>query len=81
VLKTIAGEVSNKLHISLMSQYHPNYRVYEHPRLGSTVSPKDYYAVVEAMADLGFTRGWVQEMSSAANYMPDFRKKHPFEKT
>lgn len=81
VLKTIADKVSNRLHISLMSQYHPNHRVHEHLVLGNTVKPKDYYAVVDAMAELGFSRGWVQEMSSAANYLPDFRRKHPFEKT
>jgi len=80
VLETIAAEVSNKLHISLMSQYHPNYRVDAHAKLGNTVKPRDYYKVVDAMADLGFTRGWVQEMSSAPYYLPDFRKKHPFER-
>ena len=79
VLKTIASEVSNNLHISLMSQYHPNYRVHDHAKLGNTVSPKDYYKVVNTMSDLGFTRGWVQEMSSAPYYLPDFRRKHPFE--
>jgi putative pyruvate formate lyase activating enzyme len=80
VMETIAGEVSNKLHISLMSQYHPNHHVYYHPELGKTLKAKDYYKVVDAMEKLGFSKGWVQEMSSAANYLPDFRKKHPFER-
>jgi len=78
VLETIASEVSNKLHISLMSQYHPNHRVKDHAKLGNTVKPKDYYKVVDAMTELGFSRGWVQEMSSAPYYLPDFRRKHPF---
>ena len=80
VMETIAAEVSNKLHISLMSQYHPNHHVYDHPKLGETVRPRDYYKVVDAMDKFGFSRGWVQEMSSASNYLPDFRKKHPFER-
>jgi len=28
---------------------------------------------------LGFYKGWVQELQSAANYKPDFEQEHPFE--
>ena len=79
VLEVIANQISNKLHISLMSQYHPNPYVIEHPELQRTLKPKEYYAVVKTMADLGFTRGWVQEMDSPLHYRPDFIKDHPFE--
>lgn len=79
VLKAIAEEVSPNLHISLMSQYHPNPFVQNHSELGDTVKPRDYHKVVEAMTELGFTKGYVQEMTSAWHYNPDFRKQHPFE--
>ncbi|MFO8130406.1 MAG: radical SAM protein [Bacteroidales bacterium] len=79
VLRMIAREISTNLHISLMSQYYPNPRVMDDPSLCKTLHPGDYYRVVEAMEALGFTKGWVQEMSSARTYNPDFRRQHPFE--
>jgi hypothetical protein len=31
------------------------------------------------MHNLGFRNGWVQDMESCQNYLPDFTKKDPFE--
>jgi hypothetical protein len=31
------------------------------------------------MENLGFRNGWVQDLDSYENYMPDFRKENPFE--
>ncbi|MFC2107393.1 radical SAM protein [Bacteroidota bacterium] len=79
VLKMIA-DVSLKLHISLMSQYQPNIYVKDIPGLSGTVKSEEYYEVVDFMQQAGFTNAYIQEMSSAANYNPDFRKNHPFER-
>jgi len=79
VLRTIAEQVSPKLHISLMSQYHPIPFVSEHRYLRRTVSPAEYRRVTEAMAGFGFNNGYIQELSSAYNYNPDFRNEKPFD--
>ncbi len=80
VLRIIAEEVSAGLHVSLMSQYHPNQYVRDIPGLSGVLSPKEYYEVVGFMQESGFTNGYVQEMDSSAHYNPDFGRDHPFER-
>lgn len=79
LLETIAGELSVNIHISLMSQYYPTVNVRNHRLLNRTLTEREYMSVVNAFHKLGFSRGWVQELSSYEYYSPDFRKKHPFE--
>ena len=79
VLRTIATELSNELHISLMSQYYPTEKVQQHGFLGRVLKPKEYNMVVRELEYLGFENGWVQELSSHDNYRPDFKEEHPFE--
>jgi putative pyruvate formate lyase activating enzyme len=79
VLRTIAGELSPGIHISLMSQYHPTFEVRNHPVLKRPLNSKEYYEVAEEMERLGFRNGWLQDMDSYRNYRPDFRKEYPFE--
>lgn len=79
VLEIIAGELSPGIHLSLMSQYHPTFHARNHPLLNRPLSREEYYTVVDAMEKLGFRNGWVQDLDSYQNYLPDFRKDHPFE--
>lgn len=79
VLRAISEELSTRVHISLMSQYYPTPFVKNHPVLSRTLYKEEYDSVVEEMENLGFMNGWLQAMNSNENYLPDFRKKHPFE--
>ncbi len=79
VLQYIATNYSPDCHISLMSQYWPTPAVENHPTLGRRVTEEEYDLVLEAMEDLGFSRGWVQELDSSDHYRPDFMRDHPFE--
>jgi putative pyruvate formate lyase activating enzyme len=79
VLRTISNELSNELHISLMSQYYPTFQVKNHEILGRTLKSREYQMVVNELEELGFENGWVQELSSQANYRPDFEAENPFE--
>jgi putative pyruvate formate lyase activating enzyme len=79
VLRTIARELSNEIHISLMSQYYPTYRVHNDEFLGRTLNETEYSIVSDELEHLGFENGWVQEPSSNQNYRPDFAQEHPFE--
>ncbi|NVO20725.1 MAG: radical SAM protein [Bacteroidetes bacterium] len=79
VLKLIAGELSESVAISLMSQYWPTPKVECHPTLGRSLNRDEYEQVVEEMENLGFYKGWVQELESHSNYRPDFERDHPFE--
>lgn len=79
VLRFIAEELSPNVHISLMSQYYPTPRVTDDPDLGRELYREEYDEVVAEFERLGFHRGFVQQMSSSSNYIPDFLKDHPFE--
>jgi putative pyruvate formate lyase activating enzyme len=79
VLNFIAEELSANLHISLMSQYFPTLRVSSHSWLNTTVSEEEYSIIVDELYRLGMYNGWVQELSSATHYHPDFEREEPFE--
>ena len=79
VLRFIADELSPDVHISLMSQYHPTPAVRKHPVLNRRLFPEEYEQVLDEFERLGFHRGWVQDISSPSNYLPDFDRQHPFE--
>ncbi len=78
VLEAIAENLSPGVHLSLMSQYHPAYKAINNPVLNRPLLREEYYEVVEAMQNLGFRNGWVQDMDSNMTFRPDFSKENPF---
>lgn len=80
ILKWIAEELSASLYISLMSQYYPTSCMTNHPLLNRKITAEEYAVVEKAMEELGFHNGWIQEMTSAHVYKPDFLKENPFER-
>lgn len=80
-LQWIADNLSTNLHISLMSQYFPpSHLVGKLPdELNRSLTPDEYALVEQAFYDLGFYKGWLQDLSSTSNYHPDFSKRNAFE--
>ncbi|HHR85606.1 MAG TPA: radical SAM protein [Candidatus Acetothermia bacterium] len=78
-LRFVAKHLSPKIHISVMSQYHPTEAVRDHPLLGRTLHPEEYEEVLDEMDHLGLENGWIQEMESDSEYVPDFSSPNPFE--
>ncbi|HEX2969670.1 MAG TPA: 4Fe-4S cluster-binding domain-containing protein [Bacteroidales bacterium] len=79
VLATIAEELSTGVNISLMAQYYPMHKASETSDLNRALYKSEYDEVVSYMHELGFRNGWLQEIESNLNYLPDFSKDHPFE--
>lgn len=79
VLRTISYELSEFVHISLMSQYYPTENTTEHKYLKNKISLDEYNIALAEMENLGFHRGWIQDIESSKHYFPDFKKSHPFE--
>lgn len=77
VLKILAYEISNNLTISLMSQYTPPKNLC-FSKINRGLSQKEYDSVIETMKELGFHRGWTQDLSSINHYTPNFSEKNPF---
>ncbi len=61
VLRWIAGELSPRVHVSLMDQYFPAYQALDHPQLGRKITPEEYEAALQAFDDAGLENGWMQE--------------------
>ena len=61
VLRWIAAELSPRLHVSLMDQYFPAYRVLDDPVLGRKITAEEYAAALDAFDEAGLENGWMQE--------------------
>ncbi|MFN8134326.1 MAG: radical SAM protein [Bacteroidales bacterium] len=77
VLNQIAG-LSTSIAISLMAQYGPVPTVQHHPNLNRTLTAAEYEQVKDELYNLGFYKGWVQELESSEHYRPDFELDKPF---
>lgn len=79
ILRWIAWELSSDVAISLMAQFYPAGKALEHEILGREINSAEYNSVVNELENLGFYKGWVQDLQSHAHYRPDFQRDHPFE--
>ena len=80
VLEFLAKELSQDVSVSLMAQYHPSHRAFDHPLVSRTVRAGEYARALRALERAGLQEGYVQELSAHQHYMPDFLKDgHPFE--
>ena len=78
-LKWIANELSPETSLSIMAQYYPCHKAQEESLLSRKISLSEYGLVANALDTLGMENGWLQEMDSADNYLPDFENDgHPF---
>lgn len=77
VLRDIA-DISTSIAVSLMAQYWPTPTVLSHPTLGKPLSSEEYEIVRTEFENLGFYKGWVQDIKSSDNYLPDFELDKPF---
>lgn len=81
-LTWLATELSPAVTVSIMSQYFPAHRTSPIPSLARTITLSEYSEVIKLVDRLGLENGWMQEMSAAENYQPDFaREGHPFDST
>lgn len=60
VLDNLA-EISNQIHLSFMSQYHPVYNSYKYPELAEKLTEDEYNQGVKYLEQKGFCNGWVQK--------------------
>jgi len=77
-LRFLARELGPSVHLSLLAQYHPTPPVRSFPGLGRSLHPEEYDRVVTEAKRLGFENGWIQELGSESDYLPDFSLPDPF---
>ena len=78
-LAWLVREISPTVTVSIMSQYMPMHRAPRIRSLARKITVEEHEEVLGLLNDLGIENGWVQEMGSAEEYLPDFeRDGHPF---
>jgi putative pyruvate formate lyase activating enzyme len=78
VFRFLSSELSCRLAVSLMAQYHPTREVMDAPPLHRKITAAEYQQVVREVERLGFENGWFQDYDSAEEYIPDFTRPEPF---
>jgi putative pyruvate formate lyase activating enzyme len=73
------------VHISLMAQYHPSHLIQTNPEefrtypgLSRHLSIREYDDVIDLALASGLENAFIQELDSAANYLPDFTRPNIF---
>jgi putative pyruvate formate lyase activating enzyme len=77
-LTWLINEVSPRVAVSIMAQYHPAHRAYRYKELNRRLLPDEYNEVIRLVEELGVENGWIQDMDSPGYYLPDFSVKEPF---
>jgi len=80
-LDFIKSELSNEVPLSIMAQYHPEYKACNFPELARRINEDEYRDVVNYAEKLGFENGWTQDFISLSKedlFVPDFNRKKIF---
>ena len=53
---------------------------FQYPAIARRITSGEYGEVTDILSRLGMENGWLQELESSGNYLPDFEAEgHPFE--
>ena len=76
-LAFLAG-LSRGIHVSIMSQYSPQYKAGAYPGIDRTLTEDEYEEITDYALDLGLKNTFIQELKSQDHYLPDFDQERPF---
>ena len=69
-LKFIRREIGDNTYLSIMSQYYPTFKAYNHKDISRGVTRGEYANIVDEARLLGLNNGWIQE--APADFDPKF---------
>jgi len=73
------ARLSPATHVSIMSQYSPQYRAARCPEIHRPLTAREYDEVTDYALELGLENTFIQELDSRRRYLPDFDRDRPFE--
>jgi len=73
------AQLSPAIHVSIMSQYSPQYRAAHHPEINRPLTAREYDEVTDYALELDLENAFIQELDSRHRYLPDFDRDRPFE--
>jgi putative pyruvate formate lyase activating enzyme len=75
------ADLSPDMHVSIMSQYSPQYKAGAYPGINRILREDEYDEITDYALDLGLKNAFIQELNSQAHYLPDFDQNSPFNST
>lgn len=75
------ADLSPDIHVSIMSQYSPQYKAGAYPGINRTLTEKEYDEITDYALGLGMENAFIQELKSQYHYLPDFIQERPFKST
>lgn len=72
------AQLSPATHVSIMSQYSPQYRAANYPEINRPLTAREYDEVTDYAIELGLENAFIQELDSRHRYLPDFDLDRPF---
>ena len=76
-LDFLAG-LSPDIHVSIMSQYSPQYKAGAYPEINRTLTDDEYDEIIGYALELGLENAFIQKLESQSHYLPDFDQEQPF---
>jgi len=70
----LKDSIGTEVHISIMAQYYPTYRVTRERRfsiLNRRITEREYKDIVSFAEELGFENGWIQDLDSPESWRPE----------
>jgi putative pyruvate formate lyase activating enzyme len=74
-------DLSPDIHVSIMSQYSPQYKAGDFPGINRTLTEDEYDEITDYALELGLENAFIQKLESQAHYLPDFDQERPFNPT
>jgi len=75
---TFLADLSPDIHVSIMSQYSPQYKAGAYPGINRTLTEDEYDEITDYALGLGLKNAYIQELNSQDHYLPDFDQESPF---
>jgi putative pyruvate formate lyase activating enzyme len=75
----LLARLSPSIHVSIMSQYSPQYHAAKYPEINRPLAKREYNQVTDYALELGLENAFIQKFDSRDTYLPDFNRERPFE--
>jgi len=72
------ADLSPDIHVSIMSQYSPQYKACNFPEINRPLTEEEYDEITAYALGLGLENAFIQGLKSRDYYLPDFDRERPF---
>ncbi|HMK49077.1 MAG TPA: hypothetical protein VK435_03410, partial [Thermodesulfovibrionales bacterium] len=73
------ADLTPDIHVSIMSQYSPQYKACDFPEINRTLTEDEYDEITDYALELRLENAFIQKLESQDSYLPDFDRERPFD--